>query len=60
MARYYRALDGSMPVDQFIDGLEDESHQLAIDRQIDRINLLDDEHPHLAFPHSSSQIEGEL
>lgn len=33
--------------------------QLAIDRQIERVNLLDEEHPHLAFPHSS-QIEGEL
>jgi phage-related protein len=32
---------------------------LAIDRQIDWINCLDKEHPHLAFPHSS-QIEGEL
>ena len=35
------------------------SAQLAIDRQIDRINALDEEHPHLAFPYSS-QIEDEL
>ena len=59
MARFYRAADGTMPVDQFIDAINDVSHQFAIDAKIELMNQLDEERPHLAFPHSS-QIEGEL
>jgi hypothetical protein len=44
---------------RFIDAIQDTSHQFAIDAKIELINQLDEEHPHLAFPHSS-QIEGEL
>jgi len=58
IARFYRAQDGTEPVNEFIKE-QKAPVQLAIDRQIDRINFLDDENPHLAFPHSS-QIEGEL
>lgn len=57
-AKFYRMQDGTEPVNEFIEG-QKPAAQLAIDRQIDRINLLDEGHPHLAFPHSS-QIEGEL
>src|SRR4051794_37097081 len=57
-AVYYRALDGSEPVDDFIDAL-DVKRQVALDNQIDRLNLLTDSQPHLPFPHSS-QIVGEL
>lgn len=35
------------------------SHQFAIDAKLELVNELDEEHPHLAFPHSS-EIEGEL
>jgi phage-related protein len=58
VAKFYRATDGAQPVDAFIEK-QTTAIQLAIDRQIDRINLLDECHPHLAFPYSS-QIEGEL
>jgi len=58
MAKFYRTHDGTEPVNEFIKKQKAEV-QLAIDRQIDRINSLDEEHPHLSFPHSS-QIEGEL
>jgi len=58
MARYYRASDGSEPVNDFIGGLLS-AERGTIDRQIGLINLLDEEHPHLAFPYSS-QIDGEL
>ena len=57
-AVYYRATDGQEPVRDFIDELEVET-QAALDNQIDRLNLLSDEIPHLPFPHSS-QVEGEL
>lgn len=57
-AVYYRASDGTEPVNDFIDGL-DARRQAAIDNQVDRINLLTPAHPHLPFPHSS-QIDGEL
>ena len=59
MARYYRDENSVQPVDDFIESLDDPAHQFAIDKQIDRINLLDEGTPHWAFPHSS-QIEGEL
>jgi phage-related protein len=58
IAKFYRSRDGSEPVNEFIEKQKPEA-QLAIDRQIDRVNVLDEQHPHLAFPHSS-QIEGEL
>lgn len=57
-AVYYRAADGSQPVDDFIEGL-DARAQVVLDQQIERLNLLDPSRPHLPFPHSS-QIEGEL
>jgi len=58
VAKFYRASDGTEPVNEFI-GEQEPAVQLAIDRQIDRVNSLDEDRPHLAFPHSS-QIEGEL
>lgn len=57
-AVYYRAADGQEPVRDFIDDLDTET-QAALDNQVDRLNLLSDEIPHLPFPHSS-QVEGEL
>lgn len=57
-AVYYRAPDGSEPVNQFIDRLS-VKRQVALDNQIDRLNILTPTNPHLPFPHSS-QIEGEL
>jgi putative component of toxin-antitoxin plasmid stabilization module len=35
------------------------SRQVALDNQIDRLNMLNTSNPHLPFPHSS-QIRGEL
>ena len=58
-AVFYRAPDGSEPVDEFIEALGDADRQAAIDFQIDRLNLLTPANPHLPFPHSS-QVEGEL
>lgn len=57
-AVYYRAADGSEPVSDFIDRLS-VKRQVALDNQIDRLNLLGPSTPHLPFPHSS-QVEGEL
>jgi phage-related protein len=57
-AVYYRDERGGEPVREFIGGLGVE-RQAVLDRQIDRLNLLGDELPHLPFPHSS-QVEGEL
>jgi hypothetical protein len=39
-AVFYRAPDGSEPVDDFIEALDDPDRQAAIDFQIDRLNLL--------------------
>ena len=58
-AVFYRAPDGSEPVDEFIEALRDPNRQTAIDFQIDRLNLLTPANPHLPFP-QSSQVEGEL
>lgn len=58
-AVYYRAPDGSEPVNAFVDGLEPVGAQVAVDNQIDRLNMLSATDPPLPFPHSS-QIEGEL
>jgi phage-related protein len=57
-AVYYRDSRGREPVREFIDGL-DVKRRAALLRQIDRLNLLSDQLPHLPFPHSS-QIAGEL
>jgi phage-related protein len=57
-AVYYRTSNGQEPVRNFIDELDVET-QAAIDNQVDRLNLLSDEIPHLPFPHSS-QVAGEL
>lgn len=57
-AVFYRASDGSEPVDEFIDQLAIPA-QVALDNQIDRLNQLTASSPHLPFPHSS-QVEGEL
>lgn len=57
-AVYYRDPKGREPVRELVDAL-DEDAQAAIENQIDRLNLLSDELPHLPFPHSS-QVEGEL
>lgn len=58
-AVFYRASDGSEPVDAFIEHLGDPDRQAAIDFQIDRLNVLTPANPYLPFPHSS-QVEGEL
>lgn len=57
-AVYYRTADDSEPVSDFIDTLS-VKRQVAIDNQIDRLNMLTPSNPHLPYPHSS-QIEGEL
>ena len=57
-AVYYRDSGGAEPVREFIDGL-DAKRRAALLRQIERLNLLSDQLPHLPFPHSS-QIAGEL
>lgn len=57
-AVYYRAPEGDEPVRAFLDALDDEVHAVLA-QQIDRLNLLSDEVPHLPFPHSS-QVDGEL
>lgn len=54
----YRGPQGHEPVRDVLDALADDA-QAAIDNQIDRLNLLSEEVPHLPFPHSS-QVEGEL
>lgn len=57
-AVYYRAPDGTEPVRDFLDALSDEvAASLAL--QIERLNMLSDDLPHLPFPHSS-QVDGEL
>jgi phage-related protein len=58
-AVFYRDDQGHEPVDEFIDRLRPVEAQVAIDHQIDRLNMLRTIDPPLAFPHSS-QIEGEL
>lgn len=57
-AVYYREADGTEPVRAFLDDLDDEV-AAVLAQQIDRLNLLSDEVPHLPFPHSS-QVDGEL
>ncbi len=55
-AVYYRESDGREPVRAYLDALDDEVHAVLA-QQIDRLNLLNDEVPHLPFPHSS-QVDG--
>ncbi len=57
-AVYYREASGREPVREFLDELDDEIHAVLA-QQVDRLNLLSDELPHLPFPHSS-QVDGEL
>lgn len=57
-AVYYRDAQGREPAREFIDALSVEA-QVAIENQVDRLNLLSDKIPHLPFPHSS-QVDGEL
>ena len=58
-AVYYRAADGSEPVDEFIESLRGSERQATLDSQIDRLNMLRPNDPPLAFPWSS-QLEGEF
>ena len=58
-AVYYRAPDGSEPVDAFIEALRDPDRQAGLDNQMERLNLLRPNDPPLAFPWSS-QREGEF
>jgi phage-related protein len=58
-AVFYRAPNGSEPVDDFIESLKPPAKQAAIDNQVDRLNMLTSSNPHLPFPHSS-QVRGEL
>jgi phage-related protein len=58
-AVYYRARDGSEPVDEFIEGVSDARKQAVLDNQIDRLNMLRSSDPPLPFPWSS-QLEGEF
>jgi phage-related protein len=58
-AVYYRAPDGSEPVDEFIERLADPRRQAALDNQIDRLNMLRASDPPLPFPWSS-QLESEF
>ena len=58
-AVFYRDASGTEPVDDFIDQLQPVEAQVAIDNQIDRLNMLRTTDPPLPFPHSS-QVEGEL
>ena len=57
-AVYYRGADGSEPVDEFIEQL-DERKQVTLDLQIDRLNGRTPSAPPLSFPHSS-QVRGPL
>jgi hypothetical protein len=48
-AVYYRAADGSEPVDDFIENLVDPDKQAALDNQIERLNMLRPNDPPLPF-----------
>jgi phage-related protein len=56
---YYRAADGSEAVDEFVERLADVRKQVALDSQIDRLNMLRPNDPPLPFPWSS-QLEAEF
>ncbi len=55
---FYKDCKGSQPVNDFLDRL-DERRRIRLKIQLDRLNELTHQHPHLPFPHSS-QIQGEL
>ncbi len=57
-AVYYRAPDGSEPVDQLIQGLPAKT-QATLDLAVDRLNGLQPGEPPLPFPWTS-QVDGEL
>lgn len=57
-AVYYRAANRREPVRDFIASLDDDA-QAALERQVERLNMLNEAMPHLPFPHSS-QVDGEL
>ena len=56
---HYRDATGKEPVDDFIDKLQPIEVRVALDNQIDRLNMLRTTDPPLPFPHSS-QVEGEM
>lgn len=58
-AVYYRDKTGREPVDDFIESLRPVKKRVAIDNQIDRLNMLKHGDPPLPYPHSS-QIKGEF
>lgn len=58
-AVYYRDAQGTQPVSDFIETLSPIAVKVAVDNQIDRLNMLTPADPPLPFPHSS-QVEGEL
>lgn len=58
-AVYYRDPSGNEPVSEFIDLLTPVSAQVAVDNQVDRLNMLRTSDPPLPYPYSS-QVEGEL
>jgi phage-related protein len=58
-AVFFRASDGSEPVDAFIEALRDPDKQAVLDNEIDRLNMLRPNDPPLPFPWSS-QLEGEF
>ena len=53
-AVYYRAPDGSEPVDEFVERLSGARKQAALDNQIDRLNMLRQNDPPLPFPGARS------
>jgi phage-related protein len=57
-AVYFRTRTGAEPVREYIDALSTK-RQVALENQINRINMLTPEQPHLPHPWSS-QIEGEM
>src|SRR6266852_2989353 len=57
-AVYYRAPDGTEPVNDFVDALAFHC-QVILDRQMNLLNLLTVSDPPLAFPHRS-QVRGDL
>jgi len=58
-AVYYRERNGAQPVRDYVQGLQPLAAQVAIENQIDRLNLCTEGGPPLPFPHSS-QVEGNL
>lgn len=57
-AVFYRERSGKEPVRELVEGL-DKDAQAALERQIERLNMLSEAVPHLPFPHSS-QVAGEM